>query len=490
MGQQTRARWSCATWLSLLLCAGCVSPVRFGDAVETHGDAGDRVLGYDTDDDGRADYWHYRSTAGRTTAVAYAKDDGQPGERIELDKVDVADVPHIIIALDGVPFEIVQGLYNAGRFRLFHPPARCICCYPGMTDLALAELFHTLPCAAYQATYFDRSANKVRGGSANYVGASNSTWLHAVDYRCSFWWDAQAYLNPQAVFEHELAGMLDTFRRAQPGRVCAYSVATAGLGTRGGRGAIEEYLVTLDRLCAQVVHERRGLVKITLLADHGHNLVRGRRVSFREQLEACGYHRRKSLHGPRDVVTISYGLVTYAAFFTDDPAGVAACLVQHADVEFASYPHHDAIIVQDADGYATITRGAAGFAYDATRSDPLRLRPILATLEAGGHRAPSGEYDQDVLFAATVMHDYPDPLRRIWDAFYTLVDNPPDLIVNLHDGACHGSRLFDVMIGGVQSTHGSLNRINSTTFVMTMLGELPEALPTPAVLPSLEALGG
>ena len=46
------------------------------------------------------------------------------------------------------------------------------------------------------------------------------------------------------------------------------------------------------------------------------------------------------------------------------------------------------------------------------------------------------------------------------------------------------------MIGEVTSTHGSLNRMSSTTFVMTMLGDLPPVLPARDVLPALKALRG
>jgi hypothetical protein len=68
------------------------------------------------------------------------------------------------------------------------------------------------------------------------------------------------------------------------------------------------------------------------------------------------------------------------------------------------------------------------------------------------------------------------------------VQHPPDLIVNLRDGACHGSRFFYTMIGRVGSTHGSLNRMNSTTFALTMLGELPPALRSEELMPALEKL--
>ena len=309
-----------------------------------------------------------------------------------------------------------------------------------------------------------------------------------MNYRCSFWWDAKAYLDPQSVFNHELNGMMRAFRAVDAGEACAYSVGTAGLATRGGRPGIAEYLGTIDRLCEQIVCERHGRVKITLTADHGHNLVENRRISFGKVLEAGGYRRAKSLRGSQDVVGISYGLVTYAAFFTKDPAGVANCLLRHEDVEFACYPSGNGIAVCDRTGRARITKGKSGLAYDSSEGDPLKLAAIVEGLRGDGKVSAAGEIDAAAMFQATLDHHYPDPLVRIWDAFHGLVKNPPDLVVNLRDGACYGSRFFHAMIGQVRSTHGSLSRMNSTTFVLTMLGELPPAMRSEDVLPALDEL--
>ncbi|MBU0641272.1 MAG: hypothetical protein KKB50_20630 [Planctomycetes bacterium] len=456
-----------------------------------HQEQHETVFEFDTDGDRQADFWQYQGRDGRKHALAYADaTSGQPQPRIELDALAASECPHFLIALDGVPFELVEELYNEGCFRLFHPPARVICCFPAMTDLALSELFHTGPCRAYQALRFDPRANRLQAGTAGYLKGDNSPWLAKMAYRCSFWRDGQAYLDPQSLFDHELRGIMRTFRQIDRGEAYAYSVGSAGLGTRGGRAAILKYLRTVDRLCEQIVYERHGRVKLTLSADHGHNLVENRRVSFRQVLEAGGYRLAKSLRKPQDVVAISYGLVTYAAFFTPNPAGVAACLTNHADVEFACYRDGDALIVSTASGHARITRGASGFVYDTPTDDPLRLGPIIEKLQADGAVAAGGELDPAALFAATALHDYPDPLARLWGAFHGLVDEPPDVIVNLRDGACHGSRFFHFMIGSVDSTHGSLNRLSSTTFVLSMLGELPPTLRSADVLPTLARLRG
>lgn len=474
--------------LSLWSCCGCVSQPSFPPSIETRPAGNETVFGFDTDGDGTADFWQYQRADGRKHALAYADDSGQPGERIELDALDVSECPHLMIVLDGVPFELVDELYRAGHFRFFHPPARVICCFPGMTDVALADLFHADQCLAYQARYFDREANRFTNGNAVYLSGRNSPWLTHVDYRCSFWWDAWAYLDPQAVFNHEIKGIVRTFRKVETGEASAYSVATAGLGTRGGRAGIREYLRTIDRLCEQIIYERRGRVQLTIAADHGHNLVENQRISFRQTLKAGGYRQTKSLREARDVVPVGYGLVTYAAFFTNDPPGVAACLLEHEDVEFACYPRDDAIVVRDRSGEARITRGASGFVYDSRHGDPLRLAAIVERLQAEGKVSDEGKIDPEALFEATLDHNYPDPLARLWRAFHGLVQRPPDLIVNLRDGACYGSRFFRAMIGRVSSTHGSLNRVNSTTFALTTLGRLPAALRSRDVLPRLEEL--
>lgn len=449
------------------------------------------MLSFDADGDGQVDYHQYQDAAGRKYKLDFVARHGELEQQVNLDDIPRGQCPHFVIALDGVPFEVVDQLYRDGSFRLFYPPARVICGYPAMTDLALADVFHTERCVAYQALYFDRAANRFSDGNAVYLSGRNSPWVRQMSYRCSQWWDVLVYLNPRIVFNHELARIEAAFRAAQDGdQRNAYSVGSAGLGTRLGRPGIEAYLRQVDELCERIVYERRGNVKITLLADHGHNLVENRLISFDDTLRAGGYQPAKSLRGPRDVVTVSYGLVTYAELYTTDAAGVAACLLQNEDVEFACYPADDGVVVCNRAGSAWLAQHGDGYTYAPRTGDPLRLAPIIENLRQAGQVSAGGVIDEAALFAATVEHEYPDPLARLWRAFHGLVDNPPDLIVNLRDGACHGWRFFHTMIGKVASTHGALNRMNSTTFVMTMLGEPPPAMRSVDVMPALDQLRG
>jgi hypothetical protein len=469
---------------------GCAAAPRLPKTLEARQEDRETVMAVDLDGDGRPDAWEYQDASGRKSAIASADEQGEPGPRIELDAISAESCPHFMIVLDGVPFELVAALYEAGHFRFFHPPRRVISCYPAMTDLAMADLVGVGPCRAFQARHFDRDANRLVEGNDAYLSASNSPWVAHMAYRCSFWWDTLVYLNPQAVFNHELAGILKTFGDIDAGRAIAYSVGTAGLGTRGGAEAIRAYLRTLDGLCERLVHERQGRVKITLTADHGQNLVPNRRVIFDAWLKTCGYRPAKSLRDGQDVVPLSYGLVTYAAFHTRDAAGVAACLARHADVSFAAYRAGECVVVTDGRGTGRIRKATGGFAYEDEGGDVLALKPIVDRLRDAGHVDARGIIDDEALLRATVGHVYPDPLSRLWRAFFELVEQPPDVIADLPPGVCHGSGFFHAMIGDPASTHGSLRQRNSTTFVLTMLGEVPQPIRTRDLMGALERLLG
>jgi hypothetical protein len=477
--------------VSISSISGCKAVPQFPQRAMNVKPVDDRAKLYtfDTNGDRKADYWQILSADGRKHELRFkeAKND-QVITTVNLNTID-GEVPHFIIALDGVPFELVQQLYDEGLFRLFYRPSRIISCFPSMTDLTFWKIFGGKQPLSYQAPYFDREKNCLISGNDVYLSGQAADWSKKLDYRCSFNWDAIAYLIPQMVFEHELQGMKEIFDKTQPGNTTmAYSVATAGLGTRGGREAILKYLRTIDQFCEQLVYERRGRVKITLLADHGQNMAGRERVTFKEVLEDAGYRLKDKIESPKDVVSIEFGLITYADFYTDDPAGVAQTILRDPAAELACYPRGNAVIVETLNAKAEITEDGGRFRYTCESGDPLALNGILENLRKQSKIDDRGFIDDHAFFTATVTHIYPDALRRIWLAFHGIVAKPADLIVCLRDGWVHGSEFFNVMIGGATSTHGSINRVNSTAFVLTMLGEPPAAMRPEEVMPAIERL--
>ena len=441
---------------------------------------------YDLDQNRSPDYFQLQNDFGRIVELRLTSPDHST-QTVLLDDILNSDVPHFIIALDGVPYELINQLYLQGYFRLFHPPAKVISCFPSMTDLAFQQIFHSAQPLAYQAKHFDRASNRMIPGNQIYLSGQNADWNNHLDYRCSTVLDAVSYVKPNFVFNRELAAMLKLFREPGADTRIAYTVATAGLATQKGRSGILEFLRTIDLFCQQLVFEHQGRVKITLLADHGHNLSGCRRIRFDRFLKENNFNLTDRLQDPHDVVMVEYGLITYAAVFTGQPAQLAQTLRQHPAVDLICYPQNQTIIVQNLTGKAIIRHRDHHFSYTAETGDPLQLLPIIEQLRQTNKIDQDGFIDDRALFYATCAHTYPDPLRRIFQAFYGLVQKPADLIVCLKDGFCHGSGAFDAFIDAA-STHGSLNQSNSATFLMTMLGPTPKPLRLPDIMPALEQL--
>lgn len=464
--------------------AACHQPLpSWPQALQT-GTGGD-TRQYDISGDGQVDYTQ-RLNDGRKTTFAFDDDqNGRPDEEARWDAPDPA-WPHYLIVLDGVPFALVEEMWHEGRFRLFPRPSKVISVFPPMTDLALSTFFHAGPCIALESAYLDREKNRLSDGTAVLYSGVNSPWLKKLNYHLPEEVAARVYLDPQGVFERELREMKKTFDVERTGLVSGYSVATAGLGTRGGREGIRAYLATIDDFCERLVYERRGRVRLTITADHGHTLVPPERIGYKSHLTARGFRLTNSLKKPKDVVEIKYGLITCTAFYSREPAELADALVEHGPTDLVVYPQGDEVVVLSAGGRARVGNTGGGFTYVADAGDPLGLVPIIDQLRGQGNVSAEGAIDDRAFFEATAGHVYPDPLHRLWACFHGLVQQPPDLIVSLKDAYCHGYWMFEIGIGKVASTHGSLNAINTNAFVLSTAAPLPPALRIEDVLPAVQ----
>jgi hypothetical protein len=99
--------------------------------------------------------------------------------------------------------------------------------------------------------------------------------------------------------------------------------------------------------------------------------------------------------------------------------------------------------------------------------DVLGYEPVIEQLKKDGNLSSDGWAADRGWFAATVDHRYPDALKRVWEAFHGLVISPPEVMVTLKAGWYAGERALERWIT-MKSTHGSLDRDNSVTFLMTM----------------------
>jgi len=474
--------------VAVLAAPGCRKPVHFPAEPAF---AKRTMRAFNTSGGEQPDFFLLPDATGRVTRIGYdTTGDGRPDDLVCLDEIPLSECTHLVLILDGYGYDLMREYYDAGGLRLLHPPSRVVATYPTLTDLCLADALALGPLRAFEAQYFDRDENELAGGSGDYMEGANMPYNRILQYRAGMLWDALGYLYPKDTFGKELNDAKRAWDAAAPGRkeFLAYFVSSAGIGTKYGAAGQRESLRQFERLVLQILQETRGRVKVTVLADHGHSYTESRPIALEEHLQQAGWRRGRSLQAPKDYVFVQFGLVTYAALWSDSPAALAADAADCEGVELASRVEAGRVVVAAGGGQeARIGKTPGGYTYEPLRGDPLKLRPILANLTPDAH----GAYDARALLAATATHEYPAPLQRLWRAHMDeqLARHRPDVIVSIADGWFSGAGGFAGSVK-VASTHGGLNYNNSATFIQSSLGPLPPVLRSANIPAAISALTG
>jgi hypothetical protein len=477
--RKERLNWQVATH-GLLLCAagifanvcGCQKPMHFPEhSLDAAAQTAGALAAYDVNGDGRADFFVFADSSGRINRLGYDPSPaGEPQQIVNLDSPASGGRRHLVIILDGFGYEVVKRYYDAGGLRMFYPPSRVIAPYPTLTDLAIEDLLGYVPCQGFEAKYYDRKRGEVVGGSWAYLAGKNQPYDRLLDYRAGMIWDALGYLYPWPVFGKEVNDLVRTVdRKKDRQELLAYLVSSACIGTIDGAAGQERALKVIDRLVYQLVWSSHGAMQVTLTADHGHSYTQAKLIPLSEYLKSKGWRiTDRPQRDKKDVAYVRFGLETYACFGCHRPEELAADLAACPGVTVASYAEGDSVVVLTADGRAIVRKKGQRYAYQASKGDPLKLKDILATLAADAE----GFYDDRDVMQATGTAEYPDPLERLWRAHFSVAQNIPDVIVSLADEYYSGATTFSGSVK-VASTHGGLNRSNSTAFLMSTVGPLP-----------------
>lgn len=479
--------------LTAPLLAGCPAP---GPAMfppsplavkRTPTDLEERL--YDLTGDGRPDYRERLGTDGRIALLRFDDDgDGADLEDVSWPQRDAADLRHLVLILDSIPFDMVNDAWRNGRFRLFFPPSPTISPFPVMTDVSLSAFFGVLPSLAVESEYYD--GKRLNDPYATYAKELVAgPWLAYTDYHLNNVAHAFGYLAPEPWYDHELGRIQRRFLRSKKSPYVAYLMGPSALGAHQGRNGHLTALVRLDRTCQAIVHRLRGRVQITLMSDHGHNLVPSRRIPLADVLARCGYRVRSRLRDPADVVVPEFGVTTYAGIYTLSPARVARDVAGIEGVDFTTYlDANDEVVIVGRRGVARIASNGAGFRYQCESGDPVRLLRIVESLTATNAVDRNGFVNDRALRRATKDHDYPDPLHRLWRAFHGQTVHTPDVIVSIRDGWHCGSRLQSALVD-VQATHGNLGRASTCGFVMSTAGRVDDMARMEDLAGALRAIG-
>jgi hypothetical protein len=357
--------------------------------------------------------------------------------------------------------------------------------FPSLTEICFSDVLHCPPLPGAIDQYFDPRDEESKNNLWDRIWGYEEPWERRTFYHATFVQGGLSFLQPDEWYAAELEQARRAVERS-PNRVTViYLVSAASMVCKYGKPGAERVLDGARQLCLQLLYERRGAIKISMMADHGHNYTTSQNIDLEQILTSAGFHSAKKLRDPKDFIVEDYALVTYVGIDTLEPEEVAKTLCTHEQVELAVYMKGPRAIIRSAAGAAAVECRNRQLRYLPLDADVLGYEPLIAQLKAEGQMDSDGFADDKVWFHRTVDHHWPNVPRRVWDALHRQVINAPTLMLSLKDGYYAGNPDFEKYIK-MASTHGGLNQVNSATFVITMTGRLHDAVRHQDVIQTLE----
>jgi hypothetical protein len=396
-----------------------------------------------------------------------------PAANLGLPGQSVAPARWLVICLDGVPLSMVQSLWNRGHFHEFASPAAVVSSFPSDTETALTEALNAMPAPGYEHSYYDRAANRMRGGALVTISGAGIPYIQKLDYDTNGWFKIVSYVAPERVFRSDLSRFNRRFRASRAVVFVAHlATSDALLHVRTAEQA-EPLLIEFDNVVRGLYSEAHGQLGVILFSDHGNTETLSYSVSVESFLANRGWRIRASLAGPRDLVIPSYGLLGFAAIYCQ-PESTERLAEDLRGVQGADF-----IVSRDpAEGRATVRAAGSDstallewlpdgrrYRYAARGRDPLGLAAVFYGLRGAGKLDADGFAKDEDLFAATVSSQYPDSTARIRAWATNHVRNRADVLVSFKPGYDHGPRIFSHIVKLV-GTHGGLERSSSIGFAM------------------------
>src|SRR5687768_2374111 len=311
-------------------------------------------------DPGGSDRWDFgmrTGAEGRIESLLYDDDsDGKTDRVYRLADYADEDVPHLIVMLDSIPFDAVRKRYESGDFRWFAEPVKVVPVFPTLTEVCYTKVLGAAPLVGMTDQYFDVQTHRVHGGFWRRARGWRQPWEHRMDYHADYFEAALTYVRPRDWLGIEMGRIREALNRDKDRVTVVYTVTASGMVSKYGRPGLTETLDAARRLCLQVLYERRGAVKISMMADHGSDLVESKSASkaLVKALSDGGFRVGERMKKPNEVVIELSALVNYVGIRTKRGQDVARAVTAANEVELAMYLEGSSVIIRDAQGEAAI----------------------------------------------------------------------------------------------------------------------------------------
>jgi hypothetical protein len=441
---------------------------------------------YDVNHDGKPDFALSTTPDGRVDQLCYDdNEDGTIDRSYRLDDYADDKVPHLILLMDSIPFQTMADRYNAGDFRWFDPPQKMIAPFPSLTEICFTDILGAPPMEGVVDECYDPRTGDRHHKMWNRIMGYRDPWERRLDYELDYPSMGLSFLDPNPWFGAELINAKREVDRS-PNRVTiCYIGSAASMVCKYGKAGAEKVLDGVRQLSLQLLYERCGAIKISVMADHGHNYQVSKNLPIAQWVHDAGYHVTDKIRGNQDAVLELFGLVTISGVHTNTPEPLAIALSAHKEIELTMYLRQDDAIIRNAAGSAAIQCRDGKLRYLPIDGDPLGYAPLIDALKGKGLLDADGYGSDDVWFNQTLDHEYPNAPRRVWAALHGKLVTVPSLLFTTRDGFCAGNPDFEKYIT-MASSHGGLNQVNSATFVISMTHRLNAAVRHEDVINTLE----
>lgn len=397
----------------------------------------------------------------------------------------------LLIALDGVPFDLVSELKKEGRFSGFQEPARVITTFPSTSHCGFGGIFRPLGAEkpeGYDREYYSYEEDKI----VSFVSSINPK--SPKDYKNFFHYARKTPIQKFWIYAAPgLSGRrdLEKIRRLVWSRdgttpLFAYIGGTDGSGHVLGRKRLKRWLVFMDQELEKMRKAyRRDFghdLQIALFSDHGFHFVRRPNAVSRNAIENAlwrnGLHLAPNLKSLDRVVAVQWGNISGASFYAKEAhvPEIALALAKTPGIDIVARRSDGDIVVLSRDfgrlqtATVTCTEGRRRCRYAPVDGDPLDYGEIVEALRRKGRMDSRGFAASEDWFEATKDHRYPDALYRLHDGFFTLVKNPAPILFSTEKNYEYGdvfTRIGAWFHGGLKGTHGGLFQEASAAFAIT-----------------------
>ena len=378
----------------------------------------------------------------------------------------------LVLALDGVPYDLMSELHDEGFFKGFHEPGRLVSTFPSLTRPAFSRMLIGGKPFGYERLYFDRQENRIKG--FHLAQKILSTSKEHLDYHPKLHFlgfpGYIAYVFPDRFTQTAMDAFKQRLLTFQGNEFIAYMGLTDAIAHVDGRTALKGFLKQISDLIHEIRSELGASLDIVVFSDHGNNMVQNNHVDLAATLVENGYQDRSALEAPKDFVLVRNGFVSSAVLYTDpdNARGIATLLSKLEGVDFSVYMDRKSVMIAGSTGIARIERKGERYMYTELDGDPLKLGGIVQRLRLQGKTDKQGFVHGNDWWHATKGHVYPDPLHRIWQGLHDLVEHPATLMVSFKDGYAFGPVIFEQnIVSGREGTHGALLANHSNGFFMT-----------------------